>query len=682
MNFCLKAKTRIPLGKWRTTLCVLAATTFFIASGIVENSNGQALPDRSIDSYTSSVISDLRHVVDSQLKETLSTTQLIAVHRLYEEQLRATKEKIFKLPDGKVAFGEELSRIARFYFSNTPEAETAQRLYEEIATDYKDEHVGAHANMMLGWLKQGIEKDPLGAVEFYEKAVKYFDENPPNANPPNGNPRSMGLALRTMNTAGDVHVILGNDNKAIAFYERVMDDRTLASDGVESTTRLNAAGALGRLMLKKQDYRNAFKRFRQAESLVADAGLPDDFALKCLLTFWEQQAKTSVLLNKKTFEFNVDVLEEIYYGLQDKHSEAGLQVGNLLLLCYRFGTDPGNRSRISDFASLITEQATEALKKTNNSKNSKSKNQTDPLASGKPQEIDTDRFEFCLAQQARLLRIEELKRTMSGEADPDEAIAEYIQILTQNNYPRFKPVVSPRLPNGMQIQKSLKEIYKRLIESKIMQSVLSADDEIVVTNHQLKGASYEIEVGYIASQDRDVVVELWKGKTFLGRAKEVTEAGEGTVTIPVPTNRPLVSDDDYVIKAGIRPTNASWREIISRVRIDKIKIEIESLKLVAENPIEIVTPRRCKVSVNHSLLRKIRDIQVVIYKGDQWLGSGKASFSGPERRVEIPVTLVGDLTDGKDYSVKAILLPLRDKGWKASINADERKLITLKTDSK
>lgn len=655
------------------------AIAFFVAVGW--HDGGLFAQDNSRSSsskQTSTVIAELRHVIDSQLEEGLSRSQLVAVHRLYEEQLRSIKGKILEMPNGHAAFGEELSRVARFYYKNTDDLETAVRLYDEIATGYEDEYVGAHANLVLGWIRHANENDQLGAVEYFEKTLAFFKENPPK-----GNPRRIGVALRTLNTAGDVYMIMGDDKRAIEMYEQVLDDKSLTSDGVGGATRLNAAEELAQLLIKKEDYRNALDRLRQAEELLDKSGLPDDFKLLSILNLWAEKAKISPRAGER-FSFNIEVLEELFYGLQQKDSVTGLQVGNLLLLCYRFGGDTAEKSKIPDFANVLIQLIAESSEQKRKLAEGGSPEGGSPEGgssgvSGIAGKAKTNSFRFKLAQQSRLLRIEELKRSGSqGDRTPDKEIEDYIEILTESNYPRFNPVVSSRLPNGIRIRKNLVDIYERLIESKIMQSVLSSDDEIVVTNRQLRGAGYEIEVGYKSSENRDVVVELWKGKVFLGRAREKVERGEGTIALVVSPNQAIVSGDDYVVKAGIRPTNATWREIISGVTVDKVKVEIESITIDREHSLEFENIRKCKVHLHHSLLKKVRDVKVEVYKGDRWLGNARTSFSGPERKVIVPVMLTHDLTEGDDYSIKAILFPLREKDWKKRVNSDEIESITLK----
>jgi len=84
--------------------------------------------------------------------------------------------------------------------------------------------------------------------------------------------------------------------------------------------------------------------------------------------------------------------------------------------------------------------------------------------------------------------------------------------------------------------------------------------------------SYDINVEYEASQNREIFAEFWKGNTYIKGAKVDVPAGKGLKTVTVVLDAKPESGSDYTFKTHIRPTGTTWREAIDADQIDNLTI--------------------------------------------------------------------------------------------------------------
>ncbi|QBG46381.1 hypothetical protein EGM51_02830 [Verrucomicrobia bacterium S94] len=77
-------------------------------------------------------------------------------------------------------------------------------------------------------------------------------------------------------------------------------------------------------------------------------------------------------------------------------------------------------------------------------------------------------------------------------------------------------------------------------------------------------ASYNVNVPYSATTDRDIVIEIWD-TGWRGSKTTTVSAGSGTinVTVPVYNGTALTAGTGYIWKANIRPVGTDWTQNIS-----------------------------------------------------------------------------------------------------------------------
>jgi len=67
------------------------------------------------------------------------------------------------------------------------------------------------------------------------------------------------------------------------------------------------------------------------------------------------------------------------------------------------------------------------------------------------------------------------------------------------------------------------------------------------------GTSIPVSINYNSDQNRDVVVELWRGSQYLTQKKTTVGAGSGVANVTLNLNSPPPAGGNYLLKSSIRP---------------------------------------------------------------------------------------------------------------------------------
>ncbi|WP_163135226.1 RICIN domain-containing protein [Agarivorans sp. Alg241-V36] len=111
-------------------------------------------------------------------------------------------------------------------------------------------------------------------------------------------------------------------------------------------------------------------------------------------------------------------------------------------------------------------------------------------------------------------------------------------------------------------------------------SATPSDDatKLVLSSTELAQAQrYQFTVDYSATQQRDVVVELWLNNQWISQATEQVEAGEGSVTLTIELDAEAQISDNYMLKNSIRPLGTDWRSSLATSQIDQLSIVSDAL---------------------------------------------------------------------------------------------------------
>lgn len=74
--------------------------------------------------------------------------------------------------------------------------------------------------------------------------------------------------------------------------------------------------------------------------------------------------------------------------------------------------------------------------------------------------------------------------------------------------------------------------------------------------------SIPVTVDYSASQNRDIVVELWNQTTWLGQGKVTVGRGSGTAELRINLNTVPPAGTNYLFKSSVRPVDTNWQQNI------------------------------------------------------------------------------------------------------------------------
>lgn len=387
----------------------------------------------------STILGDLSEQFYASLTQQLPKHVKVEMLKSHEETVLSLRSQVFQEVGGREKFGNELLEISERYFS-LAEFSESDRLNSSIAKDFPDSIIGAVANSRLAYSTETIGKNRADATAYYEKAMRKF--------------RSMDLendltaayaAMSVFNNAADNYMLQGRDTEAEDLFRHILDSNEL-SKVVLADVRLNAANELASLLRKKGDWEGAAKRFREATSFVANSLQPDEFKDKLLLSLWESEMDSrfrSMLRSGSTtkphFALDTAGLEEIWLGLRDKKKSLGLRVGSTLLLCYRFGNENAKRVKIPDLAVEVIE-----------------------IIGERP---DPESVDYHYLVQARLLRVEELKR--SDAPGYQKELDLFLEERKRAEDREFMPMVSARFPDHKNVEQKLKKVDAELAQPKL-----------------------------------------------------------------------------------------------------------------------------------------------------------------------------------------------------------------------
>ncbi|WP_066314095.1 RICIN domain-containing protein [Aquimarina aggregata] len=93
--------------------------------------------------------------------------------------------------------------------------------------------------------------------------------------------------------------------------------------------------------------------------------------------------------------------------------------------------------------------------------------------------------------------------------------------------------------------------------------------------------SYNFDIGYEASTNRELVVEFWSSLGWVAQQKEVVTAGKGVKSITVKLPSKPAPGTGYVYKTHIRPIGTTWREALQWDTVNGITVIAENTQLIA-----------------------------------------------------------------------------------------------------
>ncbi|MGJ8639959.1 MAG: DUF5060 domain-containing protein [Opitutaceae bacterium] len=100
----------------------------------------------------------------------------------------------------------------------------------------------------------------------------------------------------------------------------------------------------------------------------------------------------------------------------------------------------------------------------------------------------------------------------------------------------------------------------------------TVDLSLLLTNLEPQSA-YTVSIPYVASVERDVVVEFWKASTWLQASRVTVPAGSDTASLTLNLGSLPIDGTDYLWKSSIRPVGASWQENIDADSVTGVVID-------------------------------------------------------------------------------------------------------------
>ncbi|MEM9341099.1 MAG: T9SS type A sorting domain-containing protein [Bacteroidota bacterium] len=93
---------------------------------------------------------------------------------------------------------------------------------------------------------------------------------------------------------------------------------------------------------------------------------------------------------------------------------------------------------------------------------------------------------------------------------------------------------------------------------------------IVNSPQFITGTVNTLTIGYSATQDRDVIVQLRKGGTIVKAVKETVSGGTSEKTMTITLDDAPTAGNDYAWRAIIRPVGASWERNINFQQVNNV----------------------------------------------------------------------------------------------------------------
>ncbi|BEU03772.1 hypothetical protein OAG1_25720 [Agarivorans sp. OAG1] len=132
-------------------------------------------------------------------------------------------------------------------------------------------------------------------------------------------------------------------------------------------------------------------------------------------------------------------------------------------------------------------------------------------------------------------------------------------------------------PSGTSWQDNLD--FEQISNIEIVSDLPSEDATKLVmpSTELLQAQSYQFTVDYSATQQRDVVVELWLNNQWLAQATEQVEAGEGSVQLTVELDEVAQAANTYTVKNSIRPLGTDWHSNLATNQVNNVSVISDAL---------------------------------------------------------------------------------------------------------
>lgn len=184
-------------------------------------------------------------------------------------------------------------------------------------------------------------------------------------------------------------------------------------------------------------------------------------------------------------------------------------------------------------------------------------------------------------------------------------------------------------------------VEEQILEDKV--SFRNALTSVVQAN------SYQLDINYEASTDREIIVEFWSSTNWIAQQNEIVLKGTGVKTITV--NLPSLPQpgSGYVYKAHIRPLNTSWQDAIDRDQINNVTVTAAFTQLIVNGQYHIESTQS-----NQRLLSRAAEQHSVImnnpytYNDQVWVFDHKGDDVytirnlGTNRFLEVPYARCGN----------------------------------------
>ncbi|WP_152286453.1 hypothetical protein [Flavicella marina] len=92
-------------------------------------------------------------------------------------------------------------------------------------------------------------------------------------------------------------------------------------------------------------------------------------------------------------------------------------------------------------------------------------------------------------------------------------------------------------------------------------------------SYKSEGKLVTFEVEYTANQERQIYIELKKGKEWIGNKKMVVKKGHKKIKITVKCKKNFKPGDDYIMKLNINEVDGDWKQIIAKKTYKNIVIK-------------------------------------------------------------------------------------------------------------
>ncbi|WP_411991089.1 RICIN domain-containing protein [Agarivorans sp. DSG3-1] len=121
--------------------------------------------------------------------------------------------------------------------------------------------------------------------------------------------------------------------------------------------------------------------------------------------------------------------------------------------------------------------------------------------------------------------------------------------------------------------------FEQITNITIVNALPSEDStKLLVTEKMLAHAQQQqFDVEYSATEQRDIVVELWLNDQWLTQATTTVEAGEGIAQLNLELDDIPVASNGYTLKNSIRPVGTEWQSNIASDQINDLSVVAEGI---------------------------------------------------------------------------------------------------------